>query len=83
MQSVFEIDNLDARYISVSSYQAIQAINDARVAAGITGVDGILNLGNLDSMNLNADQELEDNSTLSANERAEAIDEIYTSEGFL
>ena len=83
LQSVFEIDNLDARYISVSSYQAIQAINDARVAAGITGVDGILNLGNLDSMNLNADQELEDNSTLSANERAEAIDEIYTSEGFL
>ena len=58
-------------------------INDARAATGATGVDGILNVGNVDSMNLTADDELEESSSLDDDERAATISEIYTSEGFL
>jgi flagellin len=83
LQSVLEIDNLDSRYISVSTYDAITAINIARAATSTSGVDGILNLGNLDSMNTTADDEFSDHSTLSDNERAQAISEVYTSDGFL
>ena len=55
LQYVLDVENLDARYVSVSTYEAIKEINDARAATGTTGVDGILNVGNVDSMNLTAD----------------------------
>ncbi len=83
LQYVLDVENLDSRYISESSYDAIEEINDARAATGVTGVDGILNVGNVDSMNLTVDDELEENSSLSDDERAATISEIYTSEGFL
>ena len=64
LQHVLSLGALDVRYLTTASATAV---------AGVVGTDGLLNLGNVNSLN---------NDDLGGTGNA-AFDEIYTSDGFL
>jgi flagellin len=83
LQYVLDVENLDSRYIDSSTYEAIKDVNTGRADLSYAGIDSILNVGNLDNMNSTAVSEFSTHSSLSDTEITDAVNEIYTSDGFL